>query len=319
MARRTNTKLKEIEQATNLKIAEKPIKKAKLKVAENPIVKNKPYNDIDLNKWKEYSHIKTDTLWLFPSRDKSGRHSNEYHGNYIPQLAQQFFERFTKKKDVVLDLFLGSGTSAIEALNMGRRCIGVELKPELAKHVSEKFTPKELVTDVNIISADSASEEVKDKIQARLDIMGEKKAQFLVLHPPYDDIIKFSDRKEDLSNCESTEEFYDMFEKVAKNGYDMLEDGRFAALIIGDEYKDGECKLLSFGCEQRMEKLGFKLKGVIVKDIEGNERAKGKTANLWRYRALFGGFFIFQHEYIFIFQKNETKKLKNNAKNAKIQ
>ena len=59
MARRTNTKLKEIEQATNLKIAEKPIKKAKLKVAENPIVKNKPYNDIDLNKWKEYSHIKS--------------------------------------------------------------------------------------------------------------------------------------------------------------------------------------------------------------------------------------------------------------------
>ena len=75
MARRTNTKLKEIEKA-NLKIAEKPQKKAKLKVAENPIVKNKPYNDIDLNNWKNYSHIKTDTLWLFPSRDKSGRHSN---------------------------------------------------------------------------------------------------------------------------------------------------------------------------------------------------------------------------------------------------
>ena len=318
MARRTNTKLKEIEKA-NLKIAEKPQKKAKLKVAENPIVKNKPYNDIDLNNWKNYSHIKTDTLWLFPSRDESGRHSNEYHGNYIPQLAQRFFERFTKKKDIVLDLFLGSGTSAIEALNMGRRCIGVGLKPELAVHVGEKFTPKELVTDVNIISADSASEEVKDKIQARLDIMGEEKAQFLVLHPPYDDIIKFSDKKEDLSNCSSTEEFYDMFEKVAKNGYDMLEDGRFAALIIGDEYKDGECKLLSFGCEQRMEKLGFKLKAVIVKDIEGNERAKGKTANLWRYRALYGGFYIFQHEYIFIFQKDEAKKLKNKAKNAKIQ
>lgn len=53
--------------------------------------------------------------------------------------------------------------------------------------------------------------------------MGEEKAQFLMLHPPYDDIIKFSDKKEDLSNCESTEQFYDMFEKVAKNGYDLLE------------------------------------------------------------------------------------------------
>lgn len=316
MARKTNTKVKEIEKA-NLKIAEKPKKKADLKVANNPIVKCKPYNDIDLNNWKNYSHIKTDTLWLFPSRDKSGKHSNEYHGNYIPQLAQQFFERFTKKKDIILDLFLGSGTSAIEALNMGRRCIGVELKPELAEHVADKFSPKELVTDVNIISADSASQEAKDKIEARLEIMGEEKAQFLVLHPPYDDIIKFSDKKEDLSNCSSPEEFYDMFEKVAKNGYDLLEDGRFAALIIGDEYKEGRCEFLSFFCEQKMEKLGFIPKAVIVKDIQGNERAKGKNANLWRYRSLNGGFYIFQHEYIFIFQK-PAKKLKKTSKNAKM-
>ena len=54
---------------------------------------------------------------------------------------------------------------------------------------------------------------------------------------------------------------------------------------------------------QRMLNLGLKLKSIIVKDIQGNERAKGKTANLWRYRALAGGFSIFQHEYIFIFQK----------------
>ncbi len=318
MARRSNTKLKDI-RTTNLKIAAEPIKKAELKVAEKPAVKCKKYNDIDLNKWKEYEHIKTDTLWLFPSRDNTGRHSNEYHGNYIPQLARQFFERYTKQRDIVIDLFLGSGTSAIEALNMGRRCIGVELKQELAEHVRNKFTQKELVTEVNIIAGDSASKDTVEKIKARLEIMGEEKAQFLVLHPPYDNIIKFSDKKEDLSNCATTEEFYDMFEQVAKNGYEMLEDERFAALIIGDEYKDGECKLLSFECVQRMQKLGFKLKAAIVKDIQGNERAKGKTAHLWRYRALNGGFYIFQHEYIFIFQKIESKKLKKSNKNDKIQ
>ena len=315
MPRKTNTKLKDYSVNNNLKIAELPKKKADLRVATKP--KIKPYNDIDLNNWKNYSHIKTDTLWLFPSRDKSGRHSNEYHGNYIPQLAQQFFERFTKKKDVVLDLFLGSGTSAIEAVNMGRRCIGVELKNELAQHVAEKFTQKELVTDVNIISGDSGSAQTVDKVKARLEIMGEEKAQFLVLHPPYYNMIKFSDKKDDLSNCTSTDDFYDMFEKIAKNGYDLLEDKRYAALIIADEYINGKCELLSFGCEQRMEKLGFFLKGVIVKDIQGNERAKGKNANLWRYRALFGGFYIFQHEYIFIFEKDE-KKLKKLQKKADL-
>lgn len=287
---RANTKPKHAEE-----------KKSDLKVA-NPI-KTTKYNDINLNSWKDYPDVKTDTFWQFPTRLKEHGHSNDYHGNYIPQLAQQFYQRYTKKNDVVLDLFFGSGTSGIEAVNMGRRCIGVELKQDLVDSVSTKFTPKQLVTDVNIICGDSTSKDTMEKVKARLEIMGEEKAQFLILHPPYDDIIKFSNKKEDLSNCSSTEEFYDLFEKVAKNGYDLLEKGRFAALIIGDSYKNSEVQPLGFKCMERMQKLGMKLKATIVKDIQGNERAKGRTANLWRWRALAGGFNIFQHEYIFIFQK----------------
>ena len=265
--------------------------------------KTTAFSDIDLNNWKMYSHIKTGSLWEFASRDKSNGHSYDYHGNYIPQIATQLFERFTKKDDIILDLFFGSGTSGIEALNMERRCIGVELKEDMVDYVSKKFTKRELVSKMNIICADSASKAAKEKIEARLEIMGKKAAQFLVLHPPYDNIIKFSDKKEDLSNCETTEEFYELFKKVAKNGYDLLEKKRFAALIIGDKYANSRLVNLSFECQRRMEELGFITKAVIVKNITGNEKAKGKQANLWRYRALAGGFYTFDHEYIMVFQK----------------
>lgn len=277
------------------------VQKPDLRVVEKP--KTTSYNDIDLKNWKLYSHIKTGSLWEFASRDKTNGHSYDYHGNYIPQIATQLFERFTKKNDVILDLFFGSGTSGIEALNMKRRCIGVELKQELVDYVSSKFSKKELVTDINIICGDSTTDEAKEKVQARLEIMGKKQAQFVVLHPPYDDIIKFSDKKEDLSNCKTTEEFYDLFEKVAKNAYDLLEKGRFAALIIGDEYKNSRVVPLGFECMKRMENVGFITKAIVVKNITGNEKAKGKTANLWRYRALAGGFNIFEHEYIMTFVK----------------
>ncbi len=277
------------------------VQKPDLRVVEKP--KTTSYNDIDLKNWKLYSHIKTGSLWEFASRDKTNGHSYDYHGNYIPQIATQLFERFTKKNDVILDLFFGSGTSGIEALNMERRCIGVELKQELVDYVSAKFSKKELVTDINIICGDSTTDKAKEKVQARLEIMGKKQAQFVVLHPPYDDIIKFSDKKEDLSNCKTTEEFYDLFEKVAKNAYDLLEKGRFAALIIGDEYKNSRVVPLGFECMKRMENVGFITKAIVVKNITGNEKAKGKTANLWRYRALAGGFNIFEHEYIMTFVK----------------
>lgn len=277
------------------------VQKPDLRVVEKP--KTTSYNDIDLKNWKLYSHIKTGSLWEFASRDKTNGHSYDYHGNYIPQIATQLFERFTKKNDVILDLFFGSGTSGIEALNMERRCIGVELKQDMVDYVSSKFSRKELVTDINIICGDSTTDEAKEKVQARLEIMGKKQAQFVVLHPPYDDIIKFSDKKEDLSNCKTTEEFYDLFEKVAKNAYDLLEKGRFAALIIGDEYKNSRVVPLGFECMKRMENVGFITKAIVVKNIAGNEKAKGKTANLWRYRALAGGFNIFEHEYIMTFVK----------------
>lgn len=287
----------------NLKRATAPSGEVLRVVEAQSVPKTKPYNEIDLNNWKLYPHIKTGTLWDFQSREKSNGHSYDYHGNYIPQIATQLFERFTKKKDIVLDLFFGSGTSGIEALNMQRRCIGVELQQKMVDYVSEKFSQKELVKNVNIICGDSASEVICEKIQDRLKIMGEDFAQFLVLHPPYDDIIKFSEDENDLSNCSSTQIFYDMFENVCKNGYKMLEKGRFAALIIGDKYANSRFIPLGFECMKRMENAGFICKATIVKNITGNERAKGKTANLWRYRALSGGFYIFEHEYIMIFQK----------------
>ena len=124
-----------------------------------------------------------------------------------------------------------------------------------------------------------------------------------MLHPPYADIIKFSNLDKDLSNCQSLEDFLEQFKKVAQNGYEQLENGRYAALIIGDKYSKGELIPLSFLCMQKMNEAGFKTKSVIVKNIEGNEIGKGRTGNLWRYRALAGGFYIFKHEYIMIFQK----------------
>lgn len=272
-------------------------------ISGNTVKKTKSYNDIDLNNWKAYDHIETGTLWTFASRAKGNGHKFNYHGNYIPQIAEQLYIRYTKPDDIVLDLFLGSGTSAIEAINMGRKCIGVELKPDLTAQVNDVIKSLGGRNLVDIISGDSSSGSIKKDIEKSLNTFGEEKAQFLILHPPYADIIKFSDKKEDLSNCESTEDFLEMFKGVAKNGFDCLESGRYAALIIGDKYSKGELIPLGFLCMQKMNEIGFKTKSVIVKNIEGNEIGKGRTGNLWRYRALAGGFNIFKHEYIMIFQK----------------
>jgi DNA modification methylase len=74
------------------------------------------FNDLDLQNWKECD-INTDSLWLINERDKSGKHKNIYHGNFIPQIPNQLIQRYTKENDVVLEPFMGSGTTLFECEN----------------------------------------------------------------------------------------------------------------------------------------------------------------------------------------------------------
>ncbi len=262
------------------------------------------YSDLDLVRWREYEDIETGSLWLFNGRDRQNGHQLDYHGNCVPQILTQLLTRFTKTDDVVLDLFLGSGTSAIEAVNLGRRAIGVELKPELADYVRGKLDEQGKLDRVAIINGNSADKNrTGQAIGQALEKFGLGQAQFLFLHPPYADIIRFSELETDLSNAESTEAFLDGFEAVARLGYEKLAPGRFAGLVIGDKYTGGELIPLGFLCMERMNRAGFRTKSIIVKNITGNERGKGRTGNLWRYRALKGGFYIFKHEYVILFDK----------------
>lgn len=262
-----------------------------------------PYSDIDLSRWREYEHVWTDSLWLIDARDRSGGHQLDYHGNFVPQIATQTYLRYTRENDIVLDLFLGSGTAAIEAVRLNRRLVGVELKGELVDTVRRKIPPSLLDERIHILQGDSTSGETAARIRAVLSRMGAGYAQLLMLHPPYHNIVRFSDLPADLSNAPTTEAFLDLFEKAARAGLELLEPGRFAVLVIGDKYARGELVPLGFYCLDRLQRLGFRPKAIVVKNIEGNEMGKGRASNLWRYRALAGGYYIFKHEYVMIFQK----------------
>ena len=130
--------------------------------------KTTPYSDIDLNQWREYDHVWTDSLWEIESRDRTGGHQLDYHGNFIPQIATQAYLRYTKEDDVVLDLFLGSGTSAIEAARLKRRLVGVELKPDLVKDVRAKIAPDLLDDRIRLLRGDSSTAETVSRVQEAL-------------------------------------------------------------------------------------------------------------------------------------------------------
>jgi DNA modification methylase len=273
------------------------IKRLKKSLTE---IRQSKINDLNLNRWKEYDDIITDSLWILNKRDNSGVHHAGYWGNFIPQIPNQLLRRYTKKGEWILDPFLGSGTTLIEVQRLGRNAVGIELSKKVLdqtkKNIAKEANPNNI--KLEFVIGDSSSVDLKNVLSA----IGAKSFQFQIYHPPYWDIIKFSDNKSDLSNAKSIEDFLEGFGKVLDNCLPYLDKKRYASVVISDKYSNGEWIPLGFYVMQEFTKRGMTLKSTIVKNFD-ETTAKRNQKELWRYRALAGGFYVFKHEYIFIFQK----------------
>ena len=80
-------------------------------------------NTIKKEEFLEY----TKSIWTFPSE------SAKKVGHPAPfpvELPYRFIQFYTFKGDVVLDPFMGSGSTALAALKSGRYFVGYDIKPE---------------------------------------------------------------------------------------------------------------------------------------------------------------------------------------------
>ena len=261
------------------------------------------YNDLDLKNWQELD-INTDSLWIISQRDKTGKHKNVYHGNFIPQIPNQLIQRYTKKNDIVLEPFMGSGTTLFECEKLNRKYIGFDINPTMLDYVNNSMIDSSFENNFYINYCNSLdSFEVNQNIEKANEKFNTKSVQFVLMHPPYMDIVKFTDNENDMSKIDNINEFVKKFKIIFENSLKYLDKDRYFAVVIGDVYKNSEVLPLGFYCMDMIKRnFKVKLKGTIIKNIEGN-RGKLGSGGIWRYRALNSDYYIFKHEYIFVFKK----------------
>jgi site-specific DNA-methyltransferase (adenine-specific)/site-specific DNA-methyltransferase (cytosine-N4-specific) len=69
--------------------------------------------------------------------------SNKNHSAAFPEeLPEWFIKLFTRENDVVLDPFMGSGTTVFVANRMNRHAIGIDIVPEYCHMVKSKLQPR---------------------------------------------------------------------------------------------------------------------------------------------------------------------------------
>lgn len=251
---------------------------------------------IDPDKWRDYETIWTDSLWLIDRDEPTSPFQPPYHGHFVAQIPDQLIRRYTQPGDWVLDPFCGSGTTLFVARRLGRNGIGVDLDSDLTCQVMAALLVE---PDTGTRSICLTGDSRHFPWQTYLADAGP--AHLVLLHPPYGDIIKFGN-EQCLSRAGCGDEFLNQFQQVLDNVTPVMADGAYGGLVIGDLYRDGEWIPLGFRCMEVVQQTGWRLRSIVVKNYGETTGKRGQQA-LWRYRALQGGFYVFRHEYIMVFQR----------------
>ena len=247
--------------------------------------------------------LETTTIWDFPIRGTWATHLGDYRGNWPPQLVRNLILKYTNPGDLVLDPFMGGGTTLIEAWLLGRPSIGIDVSKLAHQTASARLNQMHLLSEQD----DRVSIESKYKPQLVLGDSTFSKDDFLYtaiqpnsikllcVHPPYLDALTYTDdHPDDLSRIREPEEFLARITAFALGSTEYLSSNNKCALLIGDVRRNGSIVPLGARTLDAFLEVGFELEDIIVK-TQHRDRS-----NEFYFSSVEG--YLLAHEYLYIFK-----------------
>lgn len=227
------------------------------------------------------------TVWSFPTRGRWATHTGNYRGNWSPYVPRNLILRYSKPGEWVLDQFMGSGTTLVEAKLLNRNAYGIGIN---AQAVS--------IAESNLTFRCNTKSKIYTKIgdASNLKFIMDNSFDLICTHPPYADIIKYSRGIHGDLSLMSTEKFLEKVDDVAVEAYRILKSGKKCAIMMGDIRKKGKVIPLGFKTMERFLSAGFVIEEIIIK-----EQHNCHSTSYWETRK--NNFLLLAHEYIFVFQK----------------
>jgi len=193
---------------------------------------------------------------------------------------EKMISLFTKKGMTVLDPFMGSGTTAIAAYNLGRKSIGIDLSSKYKQLAESRFIKKGMKENIDYEYI------LGDSLEVLKDI---DPVDYIITSPPYHNILKnnskglrkdasekgfrsgsrlgveyYSEDERDLGNQQSFGEFLELFRKIMFNAYNKLNNKKYCSIVISDFTVDKKEVCVQSDIVNLMTKIGFEFVGTMV-------------------------------------------------------
>jgi DNA modification methylase len=196
-------------------------------------VRQNKLNELDSKAWLKFTKT-----WFVHNPKPRGSKEKLHPAKFPESLIEEFILFFTKKGELVLDPFLGTGSTLVACDTMGRRGVGIELLEKYAA-IARGRTSQSVIVG-NALDVEKLVSEPVD---------------FVITSPPYGPMLnkkglaqdkrkaemldtKYSDDAADLGNIGGYDEFVLKLAAVFRNVKKVLKQGRYLVIII-QNYRDG--------------------------------------------------------------------------------
>lgn len=173
----------------------------------------------------------------------------------------------------------------IEAERLNRICVGSDINENALK-----VCIKRVKENRNIF--------IKKQDARHLRLLKNNSIDLICTHPPYSNIIKYSNNIEEDISLLDINEFYESMKLVAKSCYRVLKPKKYCAILVGDTRKQGMIEPIGFKVMDIFLDEGFKLKEIVIK-----EQHNCKMTDKWKKISDERNFLLIAHEYLFILMK----------------
>jgi DNA modification methylase len=250
--------------------------------------------------------VRRETLWTFKNRGSWAVHQGDYRGNWSPHIPRTLIELYSTVGDIVLDPFVGGGTTLIETWLTNRRGFGLDISPIAIATTKSRIQEmlEQTIEDPRVSLNENLKPVVIEgdsrKLRNHVKEFGiiDNSIKLVCAHPPYLNSLRYTATiKEDLSHIVDPVEFCDQMQLIAKEIFDLLTEDGICAVLIGDVRKKREIIPIGFLTMERFLKEDFRLKEVIIKT-----QHKDSSTRFW-YTKREKLDFLIAHEYLFIFGK----------------